>query len=660
MILRNFPAFPLPTVLVLSTVLVLWALVVTGPTMASTVPGPFELTPGELQRLSLDRPDIGAGVTVLWRDDAYRFDADGRLTYTRHWIYRIDDAAALETWSSSEARWSPWHQAAPTVRARVLTADGTVHRLGGDSLRGSLPDELPSPSGPLADQRLVLRMPLPSLAVDAVVEEEVVVRDTEPLFAGGTVYRHPLVLPVPIYRGQVVLEAPKALPLRFAVRRMPGLEPTRTLDGERVTLTFTYGDQPPAALTEPWQPPDRPRYPHIAFSTGKSWDSVGAAYSSRLEAALRTPSPPPTVVPNLEDPLAMVAEILAELRQGVRPVDRILGAAPLTPTRPADIIARAAGDSQDFSTLLVARLRAAGIPAYVALLDAGHGQDVETHLPGLGLFTRAVVYVPVGRAIWVDPSDPWSRAGELPSESRGRWALILSPTVRQLIRTPEANSSHNLSRFIVDVHLSEQGPARVLESGEYHGDVERSQRRLAATLNPADRRRAYLDYGRSVYRAQELGEITETATRDLSQTYRLGLEFSEAEHGDTFGNGATFTLSPHTLFIGLPPELLLESTSPRQNPFVFRLPFIAERHYRIHAPEGLVPQPLPSDRVLSLGPGLFEQRSYEQGGVVHMVLRLDTGPTEITAEQFTAYQKAIQDLLAEGSTVLRWGDTLFD
>ena len=39
-------------------------------------------------------------------------------------------------------------------------------------------------------------------------------------------------------------------------------------------------------------------------------------------------------------------------------------------------------------------LRAAGIPANLALLSSGPGQDVNTDLPGMGVFDHAIVYVP--------------------------------------------------------------------------------------------------------------------------------------------------------------------------------------------------------------------------------------------------------------------------
>ena len=49
------------------------------------------------------------------------------------------------------------------------------------------------------------------------------------------------------------------------------------------------------------------------------------------------------------------------------------------PRLPTGVLKNEYGDCKDKATLLVALLRAAGLPAHVALLFAGHGFEVRTH-----------------------------------------------------------------------------------------------------------------------------------------------------------------------------------------------------------------------------------------------------------------------------------------
>ena len=74
--------------------------------------------------------------------------------------------------------------------------------------------------------------------------------------------------------------------------------------------------------------------------------------------------------------------------------------------------------------MLVAMLRAANVPAYVALLDAGTNEDVSSELPGMGMFDHAIVYVPGDRELWIDATDDYARLGQLPIADQNRLALI--------------------------------------------------------------------------------------------------------------------------------------------------------------------------------------------------------------------------------------------
>ena len=122
------------------------------------------------------------------------------------------------------------------------------------------------------------------------------------------------------------------------------------------------------------------------------------------------------------------AAILDYVDREVRYTGIEFGEAAIVPHDPADTLALKYGDCKDKATLLVAMLRAAGIPAYVALLNAGSRLDVPADLPGMGLFDHAIVYVPgTAPAFWIDATDQYARLGQLPINDQGRHALIARP-----------------------------------------------------------------------------------------------------------------------------------------------------------------------------------------------------------------------------------------
>ena len=109
-------------------------------------------------------------------------------------------------------------------------------------------------------------------------------------------------------------------------------------------------------------------------------------------------------------------------------------------------------------------LRAAGIPSYVAILNAGLDQDVAPQHPGMGMFNHAIVYVPGSPDIWIDATAEHSRVGSLPPLDEGRLALIIRPETKELFEVPESPSSANTTTTSFDYYLPDFGPSHVVES----------------------------------------------------------------------------------------------------------------------------------------------------------------------------------------------------
>src|SRR6185436_1522845 len=168
---------------------------------------------------------------------------------------------------------------------------------------------------------------------------------------------------------------------------------------------------------------------------------------------------------------------LAWIQKHVRYAGVEVGESSVVPRAPQTVLANRYGDCKDKATLLVALLRAAGITAHVALLRAGEDFDVPRELPGLGMFNHAIVVVDGDQPMWVDPTDEYSRAGDLPLMDQGRLALIASASTTAPVKTPEAESKANRTTETRTFTLAEEGKATVLELTEATGSEESTIRR---------------------------------------------------------------------------------------------------------------------------------------------------------------------------------------
>ena len=108
------------------------------------------------------------------------------------------------------------------------------------------------------------------------------------------------------------------------------------------------------------------------------------------------------------------AAIVDYLDREVRYTGIEFGEAAIIPHDPAETLAKKYGDCKDKATLLVTMLRAAGIPANVALLSVESRVDVPVDLPGMGMFDHAIVYVP-------GPAPGRIRSGSTPPTATRNW-----------------------------------------------------------------------------------------------------------------------------------------------------------------------------------------------------------------------------------------------
>jgi hypothetical protein len=638
---------------------------------------PFAADPGAVARAAarFEGRD-GEPVVVLLSDQRYSFDAGGRETHTQRLVYRILSAGADASWSTVERSWAPGRQARPEVRARVITPEGVAHSLDPSILTES--GEVQDGPDMFGDGR-VLRGPLPATGPGAVVEQEVTVRDTAPFFDAGVVEVTAVAASVSVHHAHIVVEAPAATPLHWVGRLLPATPPREEtlaagqgLPGDprdsgdpgnrRRRLTFDYRELPAEEEVEPGLPPEVPRSPYLAFSTGRSWNDVARRYSDIVDQAIRG-ADLSSLIRAAGGPAASQLEtvnrLLARLGE-IRYTGVELGQGGIVPRTPAETLRRKFGDCKDKAVLLIAALRALDIPAYAALLDAGdEQQDVEQGLPGFGGFNHAIVVVPGTPSIWIDPTDRFARAGELPTDDQGRLALIASPTAAGLVRTPEAEAAENRAVKIHEFFLADLGSARAVETDEYWGASERDLRAFYTSEDPEQLRDAVAEYVRKEYLAKDVSAYDHANPLDLSRPFRLRFETRDTRRALTDEKGAAVAIRPAALFDQLPDEVAGQArekpAKARLSDYYFSRPFTIEAIYRVVPAPGFAPQPLPANRVRGLGTAtLSEEYAAGAGGAVTATLRLDTGKRRISAAELEQLRAAVGEVAAARPTVIRF------
>lgn len=607
----------------------------------------------------------GTDIVVLDEEDAYVFQADGKAVHTHYLVYKVLTQKGAEGWDATSLEWEPWHEERPSMRARVITPDNAIHTLDAKTITDApARDEEEKTYG---DSR-VLRAPLPAIAPGSIVEEEEVIVETAPFFGAGVVERNYFGRGVPVQRSRLTLDAPSSLPLHYSTQLLTEMNPQKSEANGRIQIIFEQGPMEALEAGEKYLPKDVAPQPAVTFSTGASWQSIAEGYGKLVEEKATVKEVLPLVngltsgKTTREEKAAAIVQFLS---REVRYTGVEFGDAAIIPHAPAEVLKHKYGDCKDKSTLAVAMLRAAGIPAYVALLNAGQRQDVPADTPGMGLFDHAIVYLPGTPELWIDATDEYARLGQLPQADQGRLALIARPESTSLVATPESTSQQNHVIEKREFYLAENGPARVVETSEPSGVFEGEFRATYTDAQSKDTQKDLKGYIENEYIAEKLRKWERSDPGDLSKPFQLMVEAGSARRGFTDLESSVVAIRVESLFYRLPEELRArakepekgaeeaaeKAKKPRTADYQLPLAYAYEWQYKIIPPMGFQAKPLPPNAKIAMGPAILtEEFSSESDGSVRAHLIFDTVKRRLTvAEAAELRDKAVQ--LREGPAI---------
>jgi tetratricopeptide (TPR) repeat protein len=595
----------------------------------------------------ISRPD-NPPVIFLLQDYRYTIHRDHRIESTTRVLFRVMQQDAVEDWSSLEHDYQPWYQNKPQVRARVIKADGTARWLDPATIADAPVRQF---DATIYSDARVVRAPLPGVEAGSVVEYEIKVIDKVPLLEAGTAQRISVGNSSAIERFHVVIEAEPGVTLKSATRGITDAALTKTERGGTVRLECDLGPITSPKHTEFNLPFDESNAPYIAFSTAASWQSVAQAYGGIVSARINAANPKPLVEPAEREGtvLTVARRLAARLHRSVRYTGVEFGEAAIVPATPSETLQRGYGDCKDKAALLVALLRAAGLQADVALLSSGFGPDVDSNLPGMGLFDHVIVYIAADPAIWIDATAAEVRVGRLPSADQGRLALIANPTTTGLMKIPESRAEDNREMHTFEIKLSEFGPGEVIETVQMDGGSAEASARAAYGGDEKNARQLIEAYAKRTFGSKSVGKVEATRRDDLEHPFRMTLQAQKAGSMLTAADDAAAAIAPWLLFDNLPFELVrtdesgdaAEPIPPRSHDFILAEP--SQTEYRYH----VTPRPLfktgtlPKSVEAKLGPATLT-RTYQANSdnSLEIVYRLDTVRRRWTAAEVNAFRDA--------------------
>ncbi len=665
----SFLRFPRATLILLATMFLAPSFgLAGGPQKVSDAPH-FSMKPKALYAAASEvTPKDGTDVAVLDEEEVLTFDANGRYVHNSYMVYKVLTQKGVQGWDDISTSWQTWREDRPIIKARVITPDYAVHELDPKTITDAPESE--EDSSIYSDERVV-RAPLPAIAPGSVVEQELVL-GVNPEFAGGgaTGSLYFGRVSVPVQHRKVVIDAPSALQVQYALQQLPDLQPQRTEANGQVKIVFEAGPIPAQEEADDFLPTGTLGYPVVLYSVGTSWQRVAEEYARIVEGPLDASAVKSLVAKLIKGQATKEAReqaLVEYLDKEIRYTGIEFGENTVIPHSTAETLTRKYGDCKDKALLLVAMLRAAKIPAYMALLNVTGQVGALPDLPGVGIFDHAIVFVPGEPDQWIDATDAHARLAQLPMGDQGRMALVIKDGTQTLVRTPEDPSQTNVLLELREFHLAEYGPARVVETTRPQGAFESGYRDSYVDRQNEKTRENLTKYVKSQYLTDKLDRWDRSDPADLSHPFELVLESDKAKRGFTDLESAVAAVRLDGLFYELPGELQKreepeekpsDSTKPKKKRTVdYQLPraFVAEWQYKIVPPLGFRPGPLPRDQKITLGPALLtEQFSADNDGVVHADIRFDSVKRRLSVAEATELRNKVAEVEASEAIMIRF------
>lgn len=454
---------------------------------------------------------------------------------------------------------------------------------------------------------------------------------------------------------------PTALPLRFEELRLPaGAASAPAVAGNQTTYRWHLSAQP-AVEEEPLSPSVEELLPavHLAPATFEvqgyagslaSWQSLGAWV---YQLGKGRDALPPALTAKMAqlmvsdpDPRARARKVYEFLQGSTRYISVQLGLGGWQTAPATEVATGGYGDCKALSNYTCALLKAAGLPAYVALVGAGPDEtDVRAGFPS-SQFNHAILCMPLAArgttpadTVWLECTSQTDAFGYMGTFTGNRHALLLTPEGGRLVTTPRYGAQANRQQRRTDLWLDAAGSAKATVRTQRVG---LAQDRYAQLLHEGDPE----EQKKYVSNRLRMNHFTITSLRLAAAPVAkpqplpgvvelLGLELP----GMATPAGQRLLLEPNVL--GRLPALPAQ-VGPRQTPLALPLASLSQDTVRLHLPAGFKAENLPQPVQLTSAYGTYRSACTAlPDGTLQYVRQLEThrpaGPT-LPPAKYTEYQ----------------------
>ncbi len=379
-------------------------------------------------------------------------------------------------------------------------------------------------------------------------------------------------------------------------------------DGQR---TYTWRYSAPAVVEDRAVLSPLDRAPRLFASSFPDWNEFGQAWAALIEPKLaptaRIQALADEVTRGIDDPRAQTEALYAWVSRHIRWVALYVGNGSFVP-HPADqVLANGYGDCKDQVILMLALLRAKGIAAEPALINASPTYRLSGPAT-LSAFNHVITYVPQFD-LFADTTARGAPFGTIPSFLYGKPTLLVRRDRSELRHTPVLAPGVATMRTRMVAKLDAAGHVDGVTTTEAAGPYATVLRNTAERMQGQGTQRAVAEQLRSLGQSGS-GDLAMDGLDRVGGDYRVQGSFRLNAQPDWL-TGEPFLMPTGLRLLSRPGDGLLGSMAVRNLPLTEATPCYAgeqREELSLALPAGRHPDKLPRDRTIEAAD--FSYRSH--------------------------------------------------
>jgi hypothetical protein len=371
-----------------------------------------------------------------------------------------------------------------------------------------------------------------------------------------------------------------------------------------------------------------------SYKLGEGRDVLPPALTAKMAQLLIT-SP---------DPRERARKVYEFLQSSTRYVSIQLGLGGWQTAPASSVVAGGYGDCKALSNYTRALLKAAGLPAYVALVQAGPGEpDVRADFPSRQ-FNHAILCMPLAShgttpadTVWLECTSQTEAFGYMGTFTGNRHALLLTPEGGRLVATPRYGAQANSQLRRTDLWLDASGGAKATVRTRRLGLAQDTYAQLLQAADAEEQKKYVANRLRLSHFTITSLRLAAAPTKMLPGVVEtMGLELASVGTAA----GRRILLAPNLLGRLSP---LPAQVGQRQTPLALPAPSLYQDTVRLHVPTGFRVENLPPPTQLATAYGTYSSACTAlPDGTLQYVRQLETrrpaGGATLPAARYPDYQ----------------------